>query len=106
MKVEMSHLKDELVQRLEKMPEAVAQHMREQFTIEGAVQVTRTDVQLLMAEMEARVFAAFGSMANNVQAKVSAATNVAQNPSNFSGYASFTWGGRIHNVPQDFVFPR
>lgn len=106
LKVEMTYLKNELVQRLEKMPEAVAQHMRDQFTIEGAVQVTRTDVQLLMAEMEARVLAAFGTMAHNVQTRVEATANASAISSNSTGYASFTWGGRIHNIPQDFVFPR
>lgn len=108
LKAEVGHLREELIKRLEHMPESISSHMREQFTIEGAVQVTRSDVQLLMAEMETRVLAAFGSMAQSVQSGVSNSTPVTSNTDVSASYASFTWGNprRMHNVPEGFKFPR
>jgi hypothetical protein len=108
LKAEVAHLRDELIQRLDCMPDSVTKHLRDQFNIEGAVQVTRSDVQLLMAEMETRVLAALGSMALNVQSQVASRADTTADSSNPTGYASFMWGNprKFHNVPEGFEFPR
>lgn len=107
LKTELRSLREELIDRLVQMPQNVSSHMRNEFTIEGAVQITRADVQSLIAEMESRVLSAFGSAITTLQVTHNAAvSSTALHSTDAVEFRSFTWDGRMHNVPQDFNFPK
>lgn len=104
---ELKEMRYELIDRLCGMPEAVANTMRDQFTIEGAVQLTRNDVQSLISELEQRLLASIGASLAAVQnSQTSGASVAGSNRVNNPQLQLFLWGGKLHPVPENFELPR
>lgn len=106
-RTELKSMRYELIDRLCRMPEAVANTMRDQFTIEGAVQLTRNDVQSLITELEQRLLASIGASIAAVQSAQSSTSSLAgSNGGNGTQLQLFHWGGKLHPVPENFELPR
>ena len=102
LKAEMAELKEALIHKMEDIPEKVKLTMLENFRVDGTVPITMTQVEGMMQAMQATVLAAIAEQGAQQQSAIAAvASSDSQQP-----FRSWTWGGRIHPVPDTFRYPR
>ena len=104
---EVRNMKDELIQKLEEVPEHVKLTMLENFRVDGTVPITMPQVQSMMAELQATIMTAIaeqGASNRAVLLQTVAATAVA--PPTNTGFVPFHWNEMYHAVPITFRFPR
>jgi hypothetical protein len=122
MKVEarLKAVEEDLLKRIEELPEALKRSIMENFVVNGTVPITRHDVEAIVNHIvnnsTSQLIAAFQALAQSTQTAQSGSVHgsvgggMAQNGS-LEGdtgrkYASFVWNGRFHPVPEGFEFPR
>jgi hypothetical protein len=110
LKAEMSQLRMHLLSKLDQLPEDLKSCMLENFQINGTVPITHAQVVTMMTDLQATILQALQSTRNtsldtsltnnNLERRALVGDGVIE------GYNTWSWGGRIHFVPQDFRFPR
>jgi hypothetical protein len=86
------------------LPREVSECILSNFDINGALPLTRQDVKALMESLEARILLALKDTSTHPYQQPSMPSQqnaIACEPGNMS----WTWGGRIHMVPEGFRFP-
>lgn len=94
-------------QILEKMPKTIINEMLSKFQVNGAIPVTSADFDNLESRLESRIKKIFNESNNiggvSLEQKDNQENQNVNNSDN--NYQLWTWNGKIHFVPQNFVFP-
>ena len=106
-------MKEQIIHKLEQLPETLKHCMLENFQIDGTVPITRHEMQDMMKasidDLKCTIETSMRSMSsrdNDASVPVSAGMTVSNNQvSDIANYTSWTWGGQIHPVPEGFNFP-
>ena len=103
-------MKEMLIEKLDAVPEAVKDTMLQNFQIDGVVPITHAQVESMMAGMKEVVLSAIRAQSDTLMAALQRVANVsadtAMSGALTQGVRSWTWGGRIHPVPETFHFPK
>jgi hypothetical protein len=111
LETEFTKLKECLLSKLDTLPDELKTALLANFRVDGVLPLTVDQVNAMLQAMSANIIETI----NNNQAMLVAAAVTANNANgeaaetrhrNSSTYRTWTWGGRIHPVPQDFRFPR
>ena len=107
----MDVIRGEVISKLDGLPEALKQSMLQNFNINGTVPITHLQVVEMMEKLQS-------SIQTTIQAALiqnqSIATS-AQVPTDMSStgseteipsYRTWTWGSKIHPIPEGFRFPK
>lgn len=104
-------VEEELVVRIDQLSGLLKMTILTNFIVTGAVPLTQSDVELIVrnivTESSTQLLAAVSVIADssrNSQVQQSQSVSIVNNAR--QTYASFTWGGRIHPVPEVYEFPR
>jgi hypothetical protein len=84
--------------QLEQLPTKLSSKLREDFTIEGAVPLTRHDMEEMIQSLRRDVIAINSFHVEQQQSIIAVQTNEPD-------FLTFTWNGRLHPVPEGFRFP-
>jgi NACalpha-BTF3-like transcription factor len=97
-------LQADLERRFTELPNELTNMVLSKFSINGAIPVTMDDLKRLLGnavkEMRAEVRQALPD-----RARASAALELVELSATDSRFKTWTWGGRMHPVPQDWQFP-
>jgi len=114
-------VEEELLTRITQLPQELKRTILDNFVVDGAVPLTRSDVELIvsniMEESNAKLLAAVQTIANSGRsggtgdAQSMSTTQAVQNEqwdgeNDRHTYALFSWRGRHHPVPEGYDFPR
>ena len=107
---DLAVLKDDIVSKLEQLPEALKQSMLENFQIEGTVPITRHEMQEMMRLSIDDLKKTIENSLNSIALRNSSTVNVvnASMPDqvhDVTHYTTWNWNGRLHPVPENFEFP-
>jgi hypothetical protein len=107
---EMVCMKEDIIDKLEHLPEALKQSMLENFQIEGTVPITRHEMQEMMRlsidDLKNSIENSLNSIASRtIPSALIANTPIAGHENDVTTYATWTWGGELHPVPEHFEFP-
>ena len=96
---------------LEKTPEQVVEVLRKHFMIEGVVPVSRSDFADFAKLLESAIEARFERLRETFENSRQLAESPTPAPADSThppadAFKMWTWGGRIHMVPEGFVLPR
>lgn len=109
MQKDMVLLREEVIVKIDGLPEALKLCMLENFQINGAVPMTRQDMADLMrdslAEMRTSLVDLFRQSAPPAPSLPGSVGAPAGAPSETPQYLSWMWNGKFHPVPSDFRFP-
>jgi hypothetical protein len=103
-------MKEDIIDKLEHLPEALKQSMLEDFQIEGTVPITRHEMQEMMRlskdDLKNSIENSLNSIASRtIPLALIANTPIAGHENDVTTYATWTWGGELHPVPEHFEFP-
>ena len=101
----------ELARQLEKTPEALVETLRQHFQIEGVLPVSRTDFSEFSKVLERAMEARFQRLQESFENSRSTSSSLPppctpHQPCSTTNFKTWTWGGRIHIVPEGFQLPR
>jgi hypothetical protein len=99
LKRKLVDLEEHLEAQLDHLPSKLSASLRSEFNIEGAVALSRNDMEQMMASLRQEIISW-----RTVQQHEDAA-EPPSTPASASAFETFTWGGRLHPVPQGFKFP-
>lgn len=108
----MDLIREEVITKLDGLPEALKQSMLQNFNINGTVPITHLQVVEMMEKLQSSIEATIQSALLQNQISNSAAavpTNTSRTrleTETPSSYSTFTWNSRIHPVPENFRFPK
>ena len=100
-------IKDSLNQTLMELPSNVCNVILEHCSVNGAVPISASQISTLMTDMQksmmSKIVSEIRSMTGGTESSITQSDYIHDdmNASN----KSWTWGGRIHMVPEDFHFP-
>ena len=102
--------RDEMIDMMKKQPEELKAVLLENFSINGAMPITYTQVQDMMSAIEQRSQVREQRMLDAIQSHYGMQVNnqsdaQANNAPNVIVH-TWSWGGRFHPVPEDFRFPK
>ena len=107
----MDVIRAEVISKLDGLPEALKQNMLQNFNINGTVPITHLQVvemvEKLQSSIQTTIQAALLQNQNNltnIAMPVDTSRTVLETTS--SPYVTWTWGSRIHPIPENFRFPR
>jgi hypothetical protein len=100
LKRKLEDLSDHLDDQLEQLPSKLSSKLRSEFVIEGTVAVTRHDVVEVVESLRLDLISRFSSHINPNQHTIPSQENTPE-----PEFLTFTWGGRLHPVPEGFRFP-
>ena len=106
-------MKEEIIEKLEQLPDALKHSMLENFQIEGTVPITRHEMQDMMKssidDLKRTFETSLNCLANRGQGVAEVATPGAQArppvANEINNYTLWNWNGRLHPVPEGFEFP-
>lgn len=111
---DMESMKDQIIGKLEQLPEALKQSMLENFQIDGTVPITRHEMHEMMKtsiddlkntiETSLRNLSVRDNSASSVPV-IAGVTDEIDRERGIASYTSWTWNGLIHPVPENFEFP-
>jgi hypothetical protein len=108
----MDLIREEVITKLDGLPEALKQSMLQNFNINGTVPITHLQVVEMMEKLQSSIETTIQSALLQNQTSNSAAavpTNTSRTgleTETPSSYSTFTWNSRIHPVPENFRFPK
>lgn len=108
----MDLIREEVITKLDGLPEALKQSMLQNFNINGTVPITHLQVVEMMEKLQSSIQTTIQSALLQNQISNSAAvvpTNTSRTrleTETPSSYITFTWNSRIHPVPENFRFPK
>jgi len=108
-RTELAAIKDQIIVKLDALPYVIKENLLRNFQINGALPISREDVQsmillstqTLLTAIQSSISAnndAIRSINNNIQAD--------SNLNNDRDFELYEWGGQFHHVPQGFEFPK
>jgi hypothetical protein len=92
--------KSELLQQYEQLPSLLTNTLMNKFEINGAIPVTREDIHRMMETISQQI-QSIGTIGSNI----TNTNNNTESNSNNSTYNTWSWGGRLHMVPEGFKLP-
>lgn len=108
-------LQHELLRRMEEIPKAAREEILAHCQVNGAVPLSGPEVMNLLRDMHERtirdILAILDSRSDmsasvaNSYGDASATSRLSSSNDSRSRYLTWTWGDRIHPVPEGFVFP-
>ena len=109
MQRDMCDMKDQIIAKLEQLPEAMKQSLLANFQINGTVPITRNEMQEMIStsidSLRGSIESSFQSLSQRNENPVAAvAERVGPSPV-ASNYTLWNWKGRLHPVPENFEFP-
>lgn len=110
---DMGNMKEEIISKLEQLPEALKHTMLENFQIEGTVPITRHEMQDMMKssidDLKRTIETSLQSLATRGEEDAPGRTAGAQGRSAIANeaidYTLWNWKGKFHPVPEGFEFP-
>jgi hypothetical protein len=112
-KEEMKTLREEVILKIETIPEAVKLEILKNFEVNGVVPITEEKVETMLSGLKNLLLAAIaeqGEMSRKLltSSQTGSATDSATNGTGYKirTLEELTFDGRIHRVPRDFRFPR
>jgi hypothetical protein len=93
---------EKLSDKLELLPAKVSSTLREEFNIEGAVAVSRHDLQEVIVTIRSEIQQMQQNLVPMLTASNSTPIETVHEQTEFD---TFTWGERMHPIPQGFCFP-
>lgn len=110
---DMGNMKEEIISKLEQLPEALKHTMLENFQIEGTVPITRHEMQDMMKssidDLKRTIETSLQSLATRGEEDAPGRTAGAQGRSAIADeaidYTLWNWKGKFHSVPEGFEFP-
>jgi hypothetical protein len=110
---EMKEMKVQVLQKLDQLPQSLKEAMLTNFQVNGAVPLTRQDMEVMFGSSMDAITAQMEEMIRRYQppnallapgpVPPESVVAVAAAPSR--SYASWTWGGRLHPISQGSTFP-
>jgi hypothetical protein len=106
---EVSLIKIDLMNKLDALPEKVKTAMLENFSINGVVPITTSEVHRLVSELQVTLLTVIRQQAEATEKAISEVV-ITQRGSNetgtnATGYQLWSWGEMFHFVPEGFIFP-
>ena len=99
--------KNELLAKLVDLPEQLRHDLLNHFQVNGAIPLTSMEITNLLRDMEERLALRISTSSLHTEESPGAAMNSSITSNEASGdHETWTWGGRFHMVPEDFVFPK
>lgn len=96
-----------MISRLDRLPEEIKLVMLENFQINGALPITHSQIVSMMNDFKISIVDAIRSDTSiRADGTVNNSINNHIITNNNDNYATWTWGGKIHPVPDNFQFPR
>ena len=90
---------------MEKLPETLETMLMERFNVEGVQQVTRGDIQAMLAGSHATLLKEIQALRTGGLSDGSYAVDTSASRSQGGSSELFNWNGGFHMVPEDFSFP-
>ena len=105
--------REEIIAKLEQLPQALKHTMLENFQIEGTVPITRHEMQDMMKssidDLKSTIEASLLTLANRDRDAATPTAAVVEErgglPPLASNYTLWSWKGKLHPVPENFAFP-
>ena len=101
-----------ILAKLDNVPNAVNEAMRKKFPVGGAVPITREDMEEIIRSSFEDVRASIDDMTRRhrppnalLETEPAPTESVITVAAQRSPYATWTWGGRLHPIPQGSTFP-
>ena len=96
-------LKEELLSRCAELPAELTSTMLSKFSINGAIPLTADDMRVMLNSVVAQVRAELRQV--HAAETLASASTAPVDPSVDPRFQLWSWGGRLHMVPQGWVFP-
>jgi hypothetical protein len=107
LKLDMQRQFEVVAASFENLPKKLTAEMLSHFQVNGAVPLTETMVASMLTDFKADILSAIAGTSAASQARPPASQELLPVlPASQQSWNSYTWGGRIHPVPSDFVFPK
>jgi hypothetical protein len=108
---ELTLMNHTMTANINNLPEQLKRVMLENFRVDDVLPLTLQDIQRLLSSLKLEIISALASQitSNSILNTPSTTTSRPLPPGAYldnNGYLQFTWGNRLHPVPEDFVFPR
>lgn len=107
----MDVIRAEVISKLDGLPEALKQNMLQNFNINGTVPITHLQVVEMVEKLQSSIQTTIQSVLlqnqnnlTNIAMPADTSRTVLETTS--SPYVTWTWGSRIHSIPESFRFPR
>lgn len=98
LKSELKSFKELICEKIESLPSELKECMLKNFQINGAIPITRDDILKLQESIMKAI--------EDKQITERSIARVDESTTITSVYNTWTWGGKIHLVPQGFQFPK
>ena len=112
LKLDIGIMREEIISKLEQLPEALKHSMLENFQIEGTVPITRHEMQDMMKssidDLKRTIETSLLSITHRGQdaaVLTPAGVNIREAQPDATNYTIWNWKGRLHPVPENFEFP-
>ena len=110
MQRDMCDMKDQIIAKLEQLPEAMKHSLLANFQINGTVPITRNEMQEVIStsidSLRGSIESSFQLLSHrNENPLVPVEEQNDLTPQNTAVYTTWGWGGRLRRVPPDFVYP-
>lgn len=104
---DISVLRSVLMEKLAEVPDRVKECLLENFRVDGTVPITASQVQTMMADLQERLLLAIVEQGTRQRAALDAALPpaISATPPQLE-FITYSWGERMHCVPQSFRFPK
>jgi hypothetical protein len=110
---ELDEMRIDVIEKMEKLPEALKQCMLQNFQVDGIVPITHVQVVDMMTDLKRSLEMSFVTAIRRDRETNPTVSNDAHaierpigNGESQHTFRSWTWKGRLHPVPQDFRFPK
>jgi len=105
-------LKAELIKQCAQLPNQLTTTMLAKFTIHGALPVTADDLRDMMGQLSAQLRSEFQQLASTAAARPltdpsssSSSSPLIDSDDADPRFTTWTWKGRLHPVPENWLFP-
>jgi len=104
----MGSLFEKVFDRLSEVPKSVCEQILERIQVNGAVPITHAEISQIMSNLrddirnDIRSQINSSSTTNNLQAQLDSSEPIDRREQQ---HQLWTWGGRLHMIPESFVFP-
>lgn len=100
-------MRDDIIVRLESLPEQLKLSLLENFRVEGVVPITQTQIAQMLSDLKVTILSAMRQENQVPPTTLAHVTTVGEVVSDdVTGYTVWNWKSKFHPVPEDFIFPR